>query len=295
MKLREKIVVGCLILLLIFLHRYMFQARDNFFDDSSDYTRLKKRIVTELQPYCKISSFVREQLKTMISSSGGSASDATIDQTYKSIYSCTDSLASSRPSCRILGGPGPNTRMKYVSCDVYTTLPDWSEDGSVSVALMKITDDLPERIIREYEWFSAIIKKLQSALDAGANPSMTAPSKEDMDKISEESKKEGFEGTCSADAIKAKKIMDEAASCSIPELNSEIVRVNRLLDSPQLKRAVAEMDGLLVTMLKLQSDIEKAKEGTLYEWQKDGPKKSYAKFEGGDRSGSFIFSMKQNQ
>jgi len=295
MKLRDKCIVGFLILLLILLHRYLFQANEGFFDNSSEYTRLKKRIVTELEPYCKISSFVREQLRIMISSSGGSASDSTIDQTYKSIYSCTDSLASSRPSCRILGGPGPNTRMNYVSCDTYTILPDWSDDGSVSVALTKITDDLPERIVREYEWFSGIIKKLQDALDAGANPSMTPPSKEELDKIAEESKKEGFEGRCSADAIRAKKIMDEAESCSIPDISSEIVRVNKLLDSPQLKRAVAQMNGLLAIMLKLQSDIEKAKNGNLYEWQKDGPKKSYAQFKGGDRTAGFIFSMQQNQ
>jgi hypothetical protein len=48
-------------------------------------------------------------------------------------------------------------------------------------------------------------------------------------------------------------------------------------------------------MVKLQSDLQKAKDGTLYDWQKDGPKKSYAKFEGGDRKSSYIFSLKQNQ
>lgn len=286
---RDKIIVGCLILLLILLHRYLFQTNEGFFDDSSDYTSLKQRLIKDLEPYCKITKFVREQLKTMVSSSG-SADDSTINETYKSIYSCTDSLSSSRPSCLILGGPGPNKTMKYVSYNTYTDLPDWSEDGSISVALMKITDDLPERLVREYEWFSEIIKKLQSALDAGANPSMTPPSKGELDKL-----KEGFDGTCSADAIKAKRAMDEAASCSIPDISSEITRVHKLLDSPKLKRAVADMDGLLAAMLKLQSDIEKAKNGTLYEWQKDPPKKSYAKFQGGDRTAAFTFSLQQNR
>jgi hypothetical protein len=55
------------------------------------------------------------------------------------------------------------------------------------------------------------------------------------------------------------------------------------------------MNGLLAKMLKLQSDLEKLKNGTLYDWQKDGPKKSYAKFEGGDRTKAFLFSLEQNR
>jgi hypothetical protein len=51
----------------------------------------------------------------------------------------------------------------------------------------------------------------------------------------------------------------------------------------------------MAQMLKLQSDLEKLKNGTLYAWQQDGPAKSYPKFQGGDRTASFLFSIQQNQ
>jgi hypothetical protein len=54
------------------------------------------------------------------------------------------------------------------------------------------------------------------------------------------------------------------------------------------------MDGQLKTMLKLKSDLEKAKNGTLYSWQQDGPTKSFPQFKGGDRTAAFTFSLQQN-
>jgi hypothetical protein len=153
---------------------------------------------------------------------------------------------------------------------------------------MKITDNLPERLIREEEWFAFIIKKLQDTLELGKNPPSVSP-------VGTPSKIDGFTGTCSVDAVKSKKMAEEIASCSIPDVNSEIKRINALLDSASLKNAVAKMNGLLEKMLKLQSDLEKAKNGTLYEWQKDPVKKSYAQFQGGDRTAAFIFSMQQNR
>ena len=282
MKLRDKIIAGCLIILLMLLHRYLFQINEGFFDDSANYATLKKRIINDLEPYSKIDSFVRDQLKTMITSTGGSGDDASLNKEYTNIYSCSDPDANSRPSCQKVSGMGPNISMIYVSSDVYKELPEWSDDGSVSIALMKISNDLPERLIRESEWFAAIIKKLKESLAAGANP----PGVSSMD---------GFTGTCSAEAARAKKIMDEAKSCSIPDAASEIARVNTLLNSPKLKQAVSKMNGLLAEMLKLQSDLEKAKNGTLYDWQKDPPKKSYAEFKGGDRSAGLAFSMQQNK
>jgi hypothetical protein len=184
--------------------------------------------------------------------------------------------------------------MVYVSCDTYTKLPEWSDDGTSTIALMKITSDLPERIVREAEWFALIVKKLQDALEIGANPPSVSP-------VGTPSSIDGFEGTCSADAAKiqldqqaAASAQKQAESCTIPSPSSEIARVNALLDSPQLKKAVSQMDGLLAAMVKVQSDLEKAKNGTLYEWQKDPPKKSYAQFKGGDRSSAFTFSMQQN-
>jgi hypothetical protein len=287
MKLRDKIIIGCLMLLLLLLHRYLFQANEGFFDTSSDYSKLKQRLLRDLGPYCKIANFVRDQLKTMVSSTGGGSDDASLNNTYTAMYSCRDPDARSRLTC-FLGGIGPNTSMIYVSCDTYTNLPDWSDDGSSAVALMKITNDLPERLVREAEWFSLIIKKLQDTLATGANPPTVSP-------VGTPGTIDGFNGTCSADAAKAKKLMAEAQSCSIADASSEIARVNALLDNPQLKKAVAEMDKLFVAMIKLQSDLEKAKNGTLYDWQKDPPKKSFPEFKGGDRSKSFIFSMEQNK
>ena len=297
MKARDKLIIVGLILLLLLLHRYLFQAnvgKEGFFDDSSDYTALKKRLITELGPYCKTSSFVRDQLKRMSTLTGESSDDNAINTRYESVYSCSDSLASSRRSCSIFLGKGPNPSMKYVSCNTYMKLPEWSDDCSVPLALMKITDDLPERIMRESEWFASIINKLQGSLDAGANPPTTRPSQEEIDKIVEESKKDGFTGTCIPGAPKPK-IPKETKPLIIPDATSEIARVNALLDSPELKQASGEMNKLLTTMIKIQSDLEKAKNGTLYAWQQDGPAKSFPKFEGGDRTQSFIFSMQQNR
>jgi hypothetical protein len=290
MRLRDKIIFVGLILLLILLHRYLFVSKDGFIDE---YSALKKRLIDELGPYCKTSAFVQDQLKIMLAATnhGGNIQQQVI-QTYKSVYTCTDSLAKSRQTCS-----QPNMSMEFVSCDIYTNLPA-SSDGSATIALMKITDDLPERIKRETEWFAGIIKQLQDTLAMGANPPTKPPSADQISKY-----KEGFTGVCSPAAANEKinqqlskihqQVAKEAESCSLPIINSEIARVNALLDKPALKESVSKMDGLYASMLKVQSDIEKAKNGELYEWQKDGPKKEYAKFEGGDRIKAFIFSLQQ--
>lgn len=299
MKLRDKIIVGCLILVLILVHRYLFQAKEGFFDIISDYTALKERIISELDPYFKMSRFIREQLKSMTSAAGGEAGEDSLNERYKAMYSCSDSLASSRQTCSMLiGGLGPNTRMKYVSADIYTNLPCWSDERTIALALMKIKDDLPERIVREYEWLVSIIEKLQETLSAGENPPTTPPSQEEINKIVEDSKKEGFKDSCEADAIKAKKAKEEAMeenSYTIPEVSSEIARINRLLDNPVLQDTLGKIKNSLEVILKLQSDLDKLKNGTLYKWQQPKPKKSYPQFQGGDRTASFIFSMQQNR
>ena len=294
MKEYQKVLFGLGILFLILLHRHLFAAKEGFFDDSSEYNALKKRLSDSMAPYCKIAKFVREQLKVMLSATG-SGDEVSIDATYKSVYTCSDKLASSRPSCST-----PNMSMSYVSCDIYN-LPTWSSDSTKNVsALMKITDDLPERLIRESEWFASIIKQLNESLALGANPPTTAPSQAQMNAF-----KEGFTGICSPAAAQfqllerqrrqSEQVRKEAASCSIPSTASEIQRVNSLLNSNELKNSMGKMDGLLTSMLKIQSDLEKAKNGTLYDWQKDGPAKKYPKFQGGDRTASFLFSMRQNQ
>jgi hypothetical protein len=174
-------------------------------------------------------------------------------------------------------------------------LPPWSSDGSSTQALMKITNDLPERLVRESEWFASIIKQLNDSLALGANPPTSLPSEYKM-----KSSTEGFLGSsiCSPEAAeyqRSQRLRSEAASCSIPSSASEIQRVNSLLNSSDIKGALGKMNGLLSDMLKIQSDLEKAKNGTLYSWQQDGPIKQFPKFQGGDRTASLLFSMSQNQ
>jgi hypothetical protein len=283
MKTYEKVLFGLGIVFLVLLHQHLFSGKEGFFDDSSKYSALQRRLSNTMEPYCKISAFVRDQLKTMIAASGDSS---TIESTYKSMYSCSDKLASSRPSCL-----SPNMSMNYIGCETYLNLPPWSSDGTPTLALMKITNDLPERLVRESEWFAAIIKQLNESLALAANPPTSLPSE-----YKEISLTEGFYDSvkCSPEAAeykKSQKLKEEASSCSIPSVNSEIDRVNSLLNSSELKTAIGKMDGLLSGMLKIQSDIEKVKNS----WQKDGPTKKFPQFQGGDRTASFLFSMQQNQ
>jgi len=293
MKVYQKILFLMGILILVGIHRYLFAGNEGFFDTSSDYNTLKKRLSETMSPYCKISSFIQDQLTTMITATKDTTD---IDSIYKEIYSCSDKLASSRRSCA-----SPNMSMAYVNCDTYMKLPTWSSDGSSTMALMKITDDLPERLVREAEWFAAIIKQLNETLALGANPPTSAPSEYKTSQMEpRQLKNEGFTGspTCSPEAAeyqRSQRLRKEAGSCSIPSITSEIQRVNSLLNSPSLKNSLARMNGLLDAMLKIQSDLEKAKNGTLYPWQQDGPPKKYPSFQGGDRTAGLLFSMQQNQ
>jgi len=290
MKAQTKILFVVGIIILMSLHWYLFPSKEGFTDDTSEYDILRNRLQKDLGPYCKIASFVRSKVEEMQKGFGGSSSD--ISQMYSGVYACTDQLASSRPSCS-----SPNPRMMFVPCSVYMNLPDWSDSITVTSALRKITDDLPERLQREIEWFSSVIQKLREGLAAGANPAAGSnpvgvpPSLEQLNAF-----KEGF--TCSPEAseyLRQKALADEAASCSPLTPASEIDRVNNLLNNPSVKAAVSLCNTLMSEMIKLQSDLEKLKNGTLYDWQQGGPAKSYEKFKGGDRTASFLFSIKQNQ
>ena len=297
MKTRDKILFVTGIFILMILHWYLFSSKkEGFFDDPGAYDALRGRLRKELADYCRISKFVREQVNEMQKGMGGGSSD--ISQLYTAVYQCTDQLASTRPSCS-----SPNkTGMRFVPCSVFMDLPDWSDEQEVITNLRKIKDDLPERLIRECDWFKGSIKKLQEGLASGANPAAgsnpvgVAPSVAQMNKY-----KEGFRGKCSAEAneyLRRKALEDEAKNCTPGTpitVGSEVARVNGLLDNPSVRKSVSQCNGMMSEMLKLQSDLEKLKNGTLYDWQKDGPKKTYAKFEGGDRTKAFIFSLQQNQ
>jgi hypothetical protein len=297
MKTRDKILFGLGIIVLMALHWYLFSSKkEGFFDDPGAYDALRGRLRKELADYCRISGFVREQVNEMQKGMGGGASD--INQMYTAVYQCTDQLASTRPSCS-----SPNrTGMRFIPCSVFMDLPDWTDEQEVIRNLRKIKDDLPERLRREGEWFTSSIKKLQEGLAAGANPAAgsnpigVAPTADQI-----KSAAEGFSGQCSEEAteyLRRKALEDEAKSCTPGKpitVGSEVARVNSLLDNPSVRNSVSQCNGMMTQMLKLQSDLEKLKNGNLYDWQKDGPKKTYAKFEGGDRTQAFKFSLQQLQ
>ena len=184
--------------------------------------------------------------------------------------------------------------MEILGCDTYMKLPEWSTNSTPVLALMKIKKDSPERLVRESEWFISTIKQLNESLALGSNPPTSVPSDAEMNAM-----KEGFTGpTCSPEAAEyqqSQKLRDEAAKCSIPSVSSEIERVNALLDSSEVKSVLSKLDKVFSDMKKLKTDLEKANNGELYDWQKPPPTKNFPKYKGGDRSSAFVFSLQQNQ
>jgi hypothetical protein len=336
MKTREKILFGLGLVILILLHWFLFPSKpsEGFFDTAEENDALRRRLQSDLGSYCKVADFVREQVKemqdglkktsSMLPSAdaikAGSNSPAAkntqalmsamkkegwynyeTDEMYTNVYQCKDQLANVRPSCG-----APNFKMRFIPCSVYMDLPSWSDENTIMNALRKINDDLPERMVREVEWFTAVIQKLQQGLAAGADPGTasglppdTMPSSDDMKKY----EKEAFVGTCSSEAanrLRQRALDAEANACAAggyvqPTPSSEIARINLLLDNQIVKNYAAFCNVLYDAMLKLQSDLEKLKNGTLYPWQQGGPKKSFKKFDGGDRIKSLLFSMAQNR
>ena len=114
------------------------------------------------------------------------------------------------------------------------------------------------------------------------------------------SKKEGFyaAGQCSAEAMalrRRRQLEADADSCTMPTLKSEIDRVNAILNSKAFLDVMNLSRKVFTAAMKLQSDLEKLKAGTLYDWQKTGTKKSYTRFKGGDRTAAFLASASQNK
>ena len=290
MKVGLRISFVLAIFILLAIHWLIFRETEGFYSDSSDYTRLSAKVKTKLANYCKLADLIREQVVSGYAGTNpDSASLATeeVNNGYKEMYMCTDDKASSRPSCS-----KPNaTDMVYVSSDTYMKMPTWTDDISAVTALVKIKDDLPERVTREADYFEQIIKELQSFLDTGANPPTTPPTEDQIKSL-----KEPFTGTCCPPKLELLKLLSVGSkSCALPALNSEIKRVKKLLDNRTLMAALAKCDSLLSRMSKIQTHLEKLKKGELYEWQKEGPTKSYEQFGGGDRIQGLLFSLKQNQ
>lgn len=103
------------------------------------------------------------------------------------------------------------------------------------------------------------------------------------------------DNTCSPEAARMKSLEMEAASCTIPDLQTQINRVNGILNSDDLRAALSRCAAVAAAAKKLQSDLALLKDGNLYDWQKSGPKKSYAEFKGGDRVAALTFSLQQNR
>lgn len=293
------------------------QAIKEGFEDPSleiKYTQLQSSLQRTLEPYCSLANFIQGQMKTMyqatkVSESGESVPgdsdsevDANIRIAYEKAYSCRDELADSRPTCAGIAKLGQlNVKMEFIPCSVYMNTPTYDDSDTTlaAIALSQIPDDLALRITKEVDWYYSIIKKLQDGLDAGANPPADLP----PGAPGADYKKEGFfagssNAKCSAEAMRLRKqrmLQAESESCTMPNLQTEIDRVNRILNSDALKKAVASCAAVADLAKKLESQLALLKSGNLYEWQKSGPAKSYAQFKGGDRIAGLTFSLQQNR
>jgi len=288
------------------------QLNEGFSDLSSSYKSLKTRLTNAMTPYCDLATYAQSQMKMIYTSVGESETQALarIQSAYIDMYACKDENASSRPSC---SGTKPLDSPKFIPCTTYMNLPDWSDDGSLAMALNAIPNDLPDRISKEIDWYKQIVEKVQKALDAGNRPPEKLPESETFPSTNSSGKPwsitgfldysapmdtrwsvEGFDGTCTP-AQAATKIALAASECTMPTLDTQIPRVNSLLDSKALQAALAKCATLKGAMEKLKSDQQKARDGTLYSWQQDGPTKTFAKLPAGNRTDGLLSSLKQNQ
>jgi hypothetical protein len=87
----------------------------------------------------------------------------------------------------------------------------------------------------------------------------------------------------------------EAASCKIPDISTEIMRINKLLDSKELNLLLAKSRDLSAKAKILQANLQALRNGNYYDWQKTGEKKTYKEFKIRDRISGLIASLQQNQ
>jgi len=292
-----------------------------------DLTTFVRAQMKELYMTPKLPDSAQVTDKTMPGTISGEAeldAEAHVDRTYSEIYACSDEGASSRPLCAgvsLAASQNPNSLKKtpprtFTSCDNYMNLPDWPDEMGGAIKLEKIPDDLPERIAMEIEWYGVIVKHLTDALKMAANPPSAVPDSPNSPAADANGKAwsvEGFAGAkCSPSAKqtlleRARRAAlagkekapakadpaDDPETCKMPSLPDEIKRVNAILSSRSMTAALSKANSLKEAMLKLQSDQQKLKDGSLYAWQKSGPRKSYEIFGGGDRIAALLFSMKQ--
>ena len=287
-------------------------------DQQESYKTLAYRLQTTMADYCDLAAYAQAQMKTIYMAPkppevGKTETEAEalahIKQTYMDVYACKDENALSRPTCSLLAGAtteSSNANPSFVPCSAYT-LPTWTTADTTpdaAIALRALPDDLPDRIAKELDWYAQIIKKLTDALALGASPPASVPNSPNSPSTSSSGSSwsvEGFENpTCTAAQMQAQVQVQKAQNaqnspCTMPSIESEITRVNALLDSSTLQNALSKSASLKTSMIKLKSDQEKAAAGTLYPWQQSGPKKSYKSFPTGNRKESLMGSIQQNQ
>ena len=247
------------------------------FEDTSiggRYTNLQKSIATQMKPYCDLSNTMQARLKTILQQMNNLSSDDADRQVKQTLKTA-------------LKGK------EVLPCSIYQ-LPTYKSDAdkaAATEALLEIPDDIASRISLEVKLYADTLNQLQGAIDGGMNPPTTAPSAEDMKKI------EGFEGkTCSANALKLKKQKElelEAASCSVPDLDSQITRVTALFQNPDVQSVLKSTKSIFTKLAAYEINEKKMKDGTLFPWQQDsGPKKTYTEYKGGENRGAaLVFSM----
>lgn len=275
-------------LLTMVVYRFTL-SQEGFADLQGSYSNLQTKIQGKLADYIKLSEYAQKQLKTMYMSSSnvsGDEAETRLQQTYRDIYACKDDLAESRPSCKPVSA-------EFTPLSTYKNLPNWSEsdDTPLVVALMSISDSLPEKIQAELAYYKALVEKLQTTINSAKNPPSAPPG------AAIPSLPEGFQGaTCSPAALQAKKekqrreqLEKSSEGCTAPSLDSEIARVSALLDSGRLSSSLSSCNNVLGQMIQVEKDIEEVKR----KWGDGGPTRSYKTFQGGDRSKSLVFSMQQ--
>ena len=325
-------IVLCLgLLFTLRLYPIMREGFSNASPEQAAYESLRSNLKTTMAPYCEIANLVQTQMidsykMKKFSDSGEplpgeseSEAQAHLMQTYSNVYACTDELNALRSQCN---SPAESrSDWKYIPCSTYIDIPAYTQSDTTPMimALVNIPDSTPEKIQMELAWYDSVIKKLQSGLDAGATPPTSLPKDASGNlKIS----KEGFYdvGKCSPEAmaIKVAKMMElkkresqeaarksvestrksvlaESESCSVPDLPSEIKRVNAILENPKFTSALKQSKAIYASAKKLQSDMAKLQAGSLYSWQQGGATRTYTKFQGGDRIAAFLASAVQNR
>ena len=257
------LIIACIVLVLCIVSNNL-EAFENP-SLQQRYTTLRTRLITDLTPYCELSARMNKRMKEMyMLGEQLSEEDANkrIKQTLKTALNGED----------------------VVPCSTFTDLPEYNSGSESAIAdsLSQIPDNLPTRIEKELKLYNDAITTLQGAINEGM-------------------KYEGFVGsqTCSPEALRLKRQKElqakaeaESASCTIPDLDSEVTRVYSLLQSPSFSSAMESSKKLSASVSAMEINEQKAKNGELFSWQKSsGTKKSYATFTGKDNTSALLFSL----